>query len=97
MAFDDYDSKDIYLRKGSEIIGLHSIGIAGPYTYTLTEMDGSEVILHRDFNPMESWGNEYDEEFNMLGRGSFRIFGFIEDCAAELEADGWVKFERIKV
>lgn len=88
----NYDSKNIYLKKDDQIIGLHSIGcdnsewtVSNPFDNTVVQMKGFQVI--------ESWGNEYDENYKMLGRGSFRIFGDIEEYAKEMEADGWVRFE----
>lgn len=91
---DDLDSKDIYLKKNGEIVGLHSVGHKGPYDYVSVHLDGTEEVKHSDFMAIESWGNEYDNEYNMLGRGSFRVFGDIEDAAKEMEADGWTRFER---
>jgi hypothetical protein len=91
----DIDSKDIYLKKGEEIVGLHSIGHKGPYTYTkINPFEGTEVEVTTDFMAIESWGNEYDSEYNMLGKGSFRIFCDIEEAAKSFEADGWTRFER---
>lgn len=89
----DLDSKDIYLKNGNEIVGFHSIGHAGPYIYTQIELDGSENTVTADFEPFESWGNNYDENLNMIGRGSFRLITpFIEDVAKDLESRGWVRF-----
>lgn len=86
---------DIYLKKDGEIIGLHAVGYPGPYEYTLTHLDGTIEEKTSHIMTMEQWGNEYDSEYNMLGRGSFRVFSLdIEEAAKELEADGWVRFER---
>jgi hypothetical protein len=93
---EDYqlDFKDIYLKKGNEIIGLHGIGYKKPYECTITELDGTKTSRTLDFMYLEKYGNKYDENFNMLG-GSFRIFNIcIEDAAKEYEADGWVRFNR---
>jgi hypothetical protein len=87
MIKDDLDLKDIYLRKDNEIIGLHSIGYADPYEYTLVELDGTEIQKKTDFMPLETWGNRYNENYEMVG-GSFRVHQFIEDEAKEFEADG---------
>ncbi len=89
-----YDAKNIYLKKDGQIIGLHAIGIAGPYEYILHGLDGSVTRMQSDFNAIEQWGNEYDADYNMLGRGSFRVFQSIDSLAQELEADGWIRFER---
>lgn len=77
--FEGMVGKDIYLKKDDTIIGLHAIGDVDPN-------DGT-------FYQMEIWGNEYDNEHNMLGRGSFRVFQPLEDAAKEFEADGFVRFE----
>lgn len=91
----DFDSKDIYLRKGDEIFGLHAIGYNEPYEFDLIDLNGSTTRIKTDFTEIEKWGNEYDKDFNMIGRGSFRVFGITLDHAAqEMEADGWVRFER---
>jgi hypothetical protein len=90
------DSKDIYLRKGNEIVGLHAIGLKGPYDLTISGLDGSEQQVTLDFQSFEMWGNEYDEHFNILGRGSFRVFHYCLDMAAEeWEKEGWVRFNVI--
>lgn len=73
-----FDSLDIYLKKDDQIVGLHAIGHKEP--------DGA-------FYSLEQWGNEYDDEHNMLGRGSFRVHNDIETVAKDFEADGWVRFE----
>ena len=88
------DTKDIYLKRGTEIIGLHSIGDRVPHEYDSIAIDGTVTHKITDFKAIESWGNEYDNEYNMLGRGSFRLFGDIEEVASELEAEGWIRFER---
>jgi hypothetical protein len=95
MGLDGLDEKSIYLRRDAEIIGLHSVGYSGHYEYMLIELDETEVLKTSDFMPLQSWGNEYDENYNMVGRGSFRLnTDFIEDVAKDLESDGWVIFER---
>lgn len=70
-------ARDVYLKKDSQIVGIHAIG---------EEFDGQ-------FMQMEIWGNEYDENHQMLGRGSFRVFGELEREAQDWEADGWVRYE----
>ena len=89
----DFDSKNIYLKKDNMIVGLHAIGIDGPYTYTM-DNNGIKSEITTDFETLESWGNEYDENHNMLGRGSFRLNVInIEDYAKDLVLDGWVIYE----
>ena len=92
---EQYDSLDIYLKKDNKIIGLHAIGCKGPYEFTLVDLDGSSSTITSDFQVFEMWGNEYNERFEMIGRGSFRVFGYSLEFAAEAyEADGWIRFER---
>lgn len=98
---DDMDSKNIYLIKrshdpneGDSIVGLHAIGHAGPYQYKLQHIDGTIEEKTLNFMALEAWGNEYDHEHNMLGRGSFRLnTSDIEDYAKEMEAEGWQRYE----
>lgn len=92
----EFDSKDIYLTKNGEIIGLHAIGHAGPYEYDLVKLDGTTERKKDDFMQVEVWGNEYDKNHNMLGRGSFRVHQNIEEEAKGFEADGWVRCEAPK-
>lgn len=87
----DYDSKNIYLKKNNQIIGLHSIGYDNS-EWEVHNLDGS-IVQMKGFQPIESWGNEYDENYQMLGRGSFRIFADIEEAVKDMETDGWVRFE----
>lgn len=72
----DFDSKDIYLKKGDDVVGLHTFG------------DNTEC----GFMQMEAWANAYDLKFKFLG-SIYRIFGPIEDEAAEMKKDGWVEVE----
>lgn len=88
--FEDMDSKNIYLRKGSEIIGLHAIG-ENNSEWTVSEFDGSET-LHKGFKAWESWGNEYNEDLQMIGKGSFRVFGDIDVVAEQFISEGWEAF-----
>ena len=97
---DDFDSKNIYLRttigpgKIPAIVGLHAVGHAGPYPYTLVHPDGTREERMLNFMAIETWGNEYDDEHNMLGRGSFRLHtSDIEDYAKQMEAEGWERYE----
>lgn len=91
----DFDIWNIYLKKEGRIIGLHAMGIKGPYEYTLTHLDGSSKLIKTDFQTFEQWGNEYNDEFNMIGKGSFRVFSLdIEEAAKDFEQDGWVRFEK---
>lgn len=92
---DDLHEKSIYLRKDNEIIGLHAIGYSGPYTYTFVHLDGTEETKTDDFQQIECWGNEYDKEFNILGKGSFRVFHKINEAASLFESDGWIRFEPV--
>lgn len=85
-----FDSKSIYLRKDGNIVGLHSIGENDSY-WTIKELDGTEH-QKTGFRAIESWGNNYDENYKMIGRGSFRVFKDIEKEAKEFEEDGWIRF-----
>lgn len=87
-----YDSKDIYLRRGEEIIGLHAVGQDNS-EWDEVLLDGT-TVRKKGFRTDDAWGNEYDENFNVRGRGSFRVFTDIEMAAQDLEMDGWVRFER---
>jgi hypothetical protein len=94
---DEWDNYDIYLRTkiGTSnlyyYVGLHAIGHAGQYDYTLTNLDKSVEHKSTDFQPMEVWGNEYDSiTGEMIGRGSFRIHtNDLESVAKEYESEGW--------
>lgn len=88
-----YDEINIFLRKDDEIVGLHCIGEKDK-DYEVMELDGTITQRH-GFLAEESWGNYYDEDYNIKGRGSFRVFEDIEILAEEFEADGWVRFERV--
>jgi hypothetical protein len=90
---DQFDTKDIYLKKGDVIIGLHAIGHAEPYEYDLHHADGTITREKSDFMQLEVWGNVYDEDHQILGRGSFRVFNKIEEEAKDFEADGFVRYE----
>ena len=90
---DQFDSKDIYLKKDDVIVGLHAIGHRMPYEYDLHHADGSVTREKTDFMQLEVWGNEYDENHQMLGRGSFRVHDEIELAAKEFEADGFVRYK----
>lgn len=81
MTTDDFESKDVFLRKNGHILGFHAIG---------------HTIEGGQFLQLEIWGNEYDENYNMLGPGSFRVFGTIEAITKEMVDDGWEVFERPK-
>src|SRR3989442_381436 len=93
--FNGLQEKSIYLKKDKEIIGLHAIGEPDS-EWNLIKLDGSRVG-QKGFKQHEQWGNHYDENHNMLGRGSFRIFDDIEETAKELEIDGWIVYEGPKV
>lgn len=83
--------KDIYLKKGEDIVGLHAIGEKDA-VWTAIDIHGNRSE-QKGFMQHEQWGNEYDDNHKMLGRGSFRIFGDIEEAAIEMEKDGWVSYE----
>jgi len=91
---DDLDSRDIWLRKGDQIVGLHAIGYAEPYEFDVHHLEGSTERIKTDFMELEKWGNEYNQQFQMIGRGSFRIFDLtLEHTAKAFEEEGWVRFE----
>lgn len=92
-----FDSKNIYLKKDDQIVGLHAVGHAEPYTFTLRHLDGTEEEITTDFMEIEKWGNEYTPDYEIKGRGSFRVFDLtIEHTAKAFEEEGWVRFEREK-
>jgi hypothetical protein len=70
-------ARNIYLKLNDEIVGLHAIGY---------EHEGV-------FDQVDVWGNVYDEDHNMLGRGSFRVHNDIEVEAKSWEADGWSRYD----
>lgn len=74
MSDDDFfESKDIFLKKDDEIIGLHATGY----------MDENS-----QFQSMEAWLNVYDLNRKFLYSAA-RIFGDLEIEAEALEKDGW--------
>lgn len=82
------------IKKGDEIIGLHAMDYEEPYEFTLTHIDGSSEIIKTDFMELEKWGNEYNKNSEMIGRGSFRLFDLtIEHSAKAFEDEGWTRFE----
>lgn len=90
---DDFDSKDIFLKKGNEIVGLHAIGYAEDNEMEVYELDGSITLYKTDFVELEKWGNCYDKNLNMVGLGSFRVHNLtIEHAATEFEKEGWTRF-----
>jgi hypothetical protein len=97
---DEMDSKTIYLRTKIgvsdiySIVGLHAIGHAGPYEWDHHHLDGTVERKTSNFMALETWGNEYDDDHNMLGRGSFRLHtSDIEQYAKEMEVEGWERYE----
>lgn len=83
MSFqDEWESKDIYLRKEgeTETLGLHATGI--------TDESGT-------FQAMEAWMNVYvDGKF----KGSVaRVFAPIEEAAEDLKKEGWTEYAMPKV
>jgi hypothetical protein len=91
--FEGMISKDAYLKKDGVIVGIHAIGHPGLYEWVNVAADGTETKHTSDFMQMEIWGNEYDENHQMLGRGSFRVFDHFENEVRNWEADGWVRYE----
>lgn len=89
-----YDSKNFYFKKDNQIIGIHAIGIAGPYEYNYQDLDGNVYTVTKDFQVIESWGNEYNPDYTIKGRGSFRVFYDLDEAVKSLEDDGWVQFKR---
>ena len=81
-------SKDAYFKKDGSIIGIHAIGYPGPYEYDLHGIDGSVTRMKSDFQQLEIWGNEYDDEHNVLGRGSFRVFNEYNQVVKDLIEEG---------
>jgi hypothetical protein len=93
MDNNDIQSKNIWLKRGDEIVGLHAIGYREPYTFKVIDLDGSTTEHNSDFMELEKWGNEYNQDFKMIGRGSFRIFDLtIDHTAKAFEEDGWIRF-----
>lgn len=88
----EYESLDIYLYKDGEIVGLHAIGDANS-SWTVEEMDGTRTQRY-GFKSVESWGNYYNDRYEMQGRGSFRCGHDIEAVAKDFESDGWKRFKR---
>jgi len=87
--------KTIYLRKGDSIVGLHATGYEGPEEFELHHLDGAVEVVKTDFIELEKWGNEYDKDFNIKGRGSFRVFDVtLEHAAKQFEAEGYIRFIR---
>lgn len=91
--FEGMISKDVYLKQGEYTIGIHAIGYPGPYTYTEQALDGTRTEKTDDFQQMEIWGNEYNEQFQMIGRGSFRVHERFDVAVREFEKEGWVRIE----
>lgn len=89
-----YDIKDIYLKNNNgQIIGLHAIGHNEPASYTIVNINGTENLIRSRFNPIECWGNEYNNKLEMVGKGSFRLSTFdIEQEAIDFEKEGWIRF-----
>ena len=89
---EEYDHKDIFLKNGDSIVGLHAIGFSGPYTYTLEHIDGTQETTEGNFQSIESWGNEYDSNFEFIR--SFRIgHSDTEIEAAAFIENGWERIE----
>ena len=93
-GYEGMEARDIYLKSPiGKIIGLHAIG-GSNCTWELVGLDGSRT-QQTGFLAMDKWGNEYDENYKMLGRGSFRVHENIEELAKKFEDEGWISFERI--
>ena len=85
-----YDSLDVYFKKDDILIGIHAIGLYELNQYTYTDIDGNKEKRFSFFNALEVWGNEYDKDMNMLGRGSFRLgMRIMEDIIKEYQKEGW--------
>jgi len=97
---EEWDSKDIYLTTTladgtKQIVGLHAIGHAQEYTYTEIGLNNERTEVTTGFSAIETWGNEYDENHNMLGRGSFRLHSHdLDKTVKEWESEGWVRCEK---
>lgn len=90
QADEQFDQFDAYLIKDGEIIGIHGVGEANR-PYTVSHMDETQTH-HVGFCAIESWGNEYNWDFKMIGRGSFRIGHLMEDDVTMVLDNGWVQF-----
>lgn len=97
---EEMDSKDIFLRKKIgvyeiySIVGLHAIGHAGPYPHTIHHLDGTVEERVGNFDTLEAWGNEYNDEQNIPGRGSFHLNTHdIEEYARDMVVEGWEIYE----
>lgn len=91
---DEMTERSVYLTKDGEIVGIHAVGYEGPYEYQIQELDGTLTQHLSDFMIMEIWGNNYDENRNILGRGSFRVSAHnFELEVKDWESEGWVRRE----
>lgn len=89
------DSLDIYLKKDDQIIGLHAIGYAGPYEYTYTDIDGNVTQKTSNFQALDTWGNNYNNKYEMFAPGSFRIdTNDLEEESRLYAGAGWIEFDR---
>lgn len=84
MENENFDSKDIYLEKNGEIIGLHTYG------------HKSGVGTFMTFMQYEAWANLYEKKNDerTFVASIYRIFGPIEEEAEALKAEGWVVVEQ---
>lgn len=88
----ELDERSSYLRgPNGEIWGLFEIGEKDSHWQQIN-LDGS-VEDKTGFRAYERWGNEYDAQMKMIGRGSFRIHTDIDEVAEDLIKEGWVKFQ----
>lgn len=85
----EIDFARIYLFKDNCLIGLFGIGDANS-SWILVGLDGSKQTIS-GFNAMEKWGNEYDWDGNMLGRGSFRLNYDFETEINQYKNEGWIE------
>ena len=95
------DFKDVYLkaRIGKSnfftIMGVHAVGFAEQHTYKSIGLDGEESAHPTNFKALEVWGNEYDEEHSVVGRGRFLVYTKdIDSYVRELESEGWVRTKK---
>ena len=83
MDENGYISKDIYLKRGNELIGIHTYGYPSEATF------GDDPTVKPYFAQMEAWINAYTEDYKFIASIS-RVFGPIEETAEELKAEGFV-------
>lgn len=88
-----YDEMSVYLKKDNEIVGIHAIGEKDT-SWQVHELDGT-ITQRKGFQAMDIWGNQYNSDLKMIGKGSFRVHNDIETEVNSWKADGWVAFEPV--